>query len=244
MMKHQTRLYRSVLAGMMVVLAAGHVAWASPSGLNNIPTADVVPPKVLVVQTWLNLAEQADAEQYVGFKAGLFEGLEFGVDWRAVGETHAHATLQAKYAFNILPDWVRGVVGIANVSDNRADQGTVFPYVATTVDLKVFRLTFGYAGQPHNEAFFGGIDRTFLFFDRNLQLKADAIQINDKNDMLLSVGFLYEFGRQNADEAPLDGALGILDAIVKNLIFEAWVTFPTTGDEEIYTLKLNYVFQF
>ncbi|HDZ22010.1 hypothetical protein LCGC14_0015010 [marine sediment metagenome] len=244
-MKYRTRLYRSVLAGMMVVLAAGHVAWASPSGLNNIPTTDVVPPNVLVLQTWTNLISREDPEQYIGFKASFLKGLEFGVDWKATDDTHAHATFQAKYAFDILPDWVRGVIGIANVSDNRADQGTVFPYVATSVDLKVFRLHGGYAGQPHNEAFFAGIDRTFLLFDRNLQLKADAIHIDDKEEMLLSVGFLYEFGRQNADEAPLDGVLGVVDAIAKNMILEAWVTFPTTtGAEDIYTVKLNYVFKF
>ena len=103
----------------------------------------------------------------------------------------------------------------------------------------------GYAGQPHNEAFFAGIDKTIPLFDRNLQLKADAIQINDKEDVLLSVGFLYEFARRGDADKPIDnGLLKVLDQLAKNLVLEAWVSMPTTGQKETYTIKLNYVIRF
>jgi hypothetical protein len=78
-----------------------------------------------------------------------------------------------------------------------------------------------------------------------LCLKADAIHINDKEDVLFSAGFLYELGRRNsADKPPLTGLAGILDSIAKNIVLEGWVSMPSTGDPEVYTLKLNYVIKF
>ncbi len=244
-MKCVTRSGSWLLIGIMCICATSHFAWASPSGLNNIPTTDVVPEKVAVVQTWLNMVDDAQTQQFIGFKTGVLKGLEVGVDWKANGEAHGHAELQAKYAFDIKGDWWKGVVGVANLTDNRQHNGYFFPYVATSVDLEIFRLHFGYAPQPHNEAFFAGIDRTVTVLDRNLQLKADAIHINDKNDVLFSVGFLYEFGAKNApEEASTSGIQSILSDITKNLILEAWVSLPSTGDEEVYTVKLNYVIKF
>ncbi len=229
----------------MCLCAVGNSAWASPTGLNNIPTTDFVPVKTVVFQTWLNMAENAKTQQFVGFKTGVVEGLEVGIDWKAIGETHGHAELQAKYTFDIMGDWWKGVVGFANLTENRQHNGDFFPYAAISVDLEVFRLHFGFAPQPHNEAFFAGIDRTLLFLNRNLQLKADAIHINDKEDVLFSVGFLYEFGPQDAADLPSEsGIMSILNEITKNLILEAWVSLPTTGEEEVYTLKLDYVISF
>ncbi len=244
-MERRIRSYLWLLIGMMCLSAAGHSVWASPSGLNNIPTTDVVPEKTVVLQTWLNMTNNVQTQQFVAFKAGVFKGLEAGIDWKANGETHGHAELQLKYAFDITGDWLKGVIGVANLTDNRQHNGYFFPYVATSVDLDVFRLHFGYAPQPHNEAFFAGIDRTVTFLNRNLQLKADAIHINDKDDVLFSAGFLYEFGAKDAAEEPSkSGIQGILTDITKNLILEAWVSLPSTGEEETYTVKLNYVIKF
>jgi hypothetical protein len=234
-----------VVSASFCLLFSGHLLWGSPTGLNNIPTTDVVPERTLVVQTWLNLAENKHPQQFIGFKYGVLSGLEFGVDWKANDSTHGHAELQAKYGFDIVKDLWRGVVGIANVTCNRNHNGEIFPYAGTSLDLKIFRVHFGYAPQPHNEAFFAGIDRTFPFLERNLQLRADAIHINDKNDMLLSVGFLYELGRLKDAETPEpSGLMGILDRIAKNIIIEGWVSMPSTGEQEVFTLKLNYVFKF
>ncbi len=234
-----------VAVALLCILSTGSVLRASPSGLNNIPTTDVVPVKTLVLQTWFDWADDAHPKQTAAFKAGLVKGLEFGVDWKFNDVAHSHAALQAKYAFDIAEDVWRGVVGIANVSDNRQHNGDIFPYVATSVDLKLARLHFGYAPEPHNEAFFAGIDRTFPFLERNLQLKADAIHVDDKDDVLFSAGFLYELGRQRAEgEAARGGLLGVLDKMLENIILEAWVSMPSTGANEIYTVKLNYVIKF
>ncbi|KKM64904.1 hypothetical protein LCGC14_1496620, partial [marine sediment metagenome] len=184
-------------------------------------------------------------QQFVAFKGGLLKGLEAGIDWKLNDDTHGHAMVQAKYAFDIKPDLWRGVVGIADLSDNRQHNGYFFPYAATSVDLKLFRLHLGYAPQPHNERFFAGIDKTVPFLDRNLQLKGDAIHINDKEDVLFSVGFLYELGlRDGAGEAAEGGLGGALNSILNNIILEGWVSMPSTGDQEVFTLKLNYVIKF
>lgn len=236
---------RSIWCLLFVVLFSGQLAWGSPSGLNNIPTTDVVPKDILVFQTWFNMAHGMQTEEYFGAKYGVpfLEGLEIGIDWKGIGDTHGHAAFQAKYAFDIEADLWRGVVGIANVSDSRKHQGEVFPYLATSVDLEMVRLHAGFAAQPHNEAFFAGIDRTLPFLNRNLQLKADVIQFNDMADALFSVGFLYDFAPLS-DEPTRSDWIGVLEEISRNIVLEAWVSVPTTGAEEVYTLKLNYVIRF
>ena len=239
------RSMRFIWCLLFVLLLSVQPAWGSPSGLNNIPTTDFVPENILVFQTYFNFANDAETEEFFAFKYGVpgLEGLEIGVDWKGIGETHGHAALQAKYTFDIDEDFWKGVVGIANVSDHTSDNGEVFPYLATSVDLELVRLHAGFAGQPHNEAFFAGIDRTLPFLNRNLQLKADAIQFSDMDDVLFSVGFLYDFAPIN-DEPTSSDWTGVLEEISRNIVLEAWVSIPTTGTEEVYTLKLNYVIRF
>jgi hypothetical protein len=238
------QIYYSLFVVFCILLAV-RSAWGTPTGLNNIPTTDIVPENVLVFQTWGNFAGGERPEQFVGFKYGLFRDVEIGVDWKANNQPHGHAMLQAKYAFDIEPDLLRGVVGVAELSDNREHNGDFFPYAATSLDLKTFRLHFGYASQPHNERFFGGIDKTVSFLDRNLMLRFDGIHINDKEDMLFSAGFLYELApRNSSSKAEEHGLAGFLNSIAKNMILESWVTIPSTGDKEVYTLKLNYVYRF
>jgi len=43
-------------------------AFATATGLNNIPTADVVPEKVLVLQYYGNFASGAGPDHFLGFK--------------------------------------------------------------------------------------------------------------------------------------------------------------------------------
>lgn len=231
-------------AGLCVLLLGG-LAWGSSTGLNNIPTTDIVPENVLVLQSWLNMAENEHTPQFVGFKYGAMKDLEFGVDWKANDRTHGHAMLQAKYAFDIHTSAWRAVVGFADLSDNREHNGDYFPYTATSLDLRAFRLHFGFAPQPHNERFFGGIDKMVTFLDRNLLLRADGIHINDKEDMLFSVGFLYELGKKaEINNGARNKTADILSRLMQNVALEGWVSKPSAGDKETYTLKLNYVIRF
>jgi len=248
---HRTWKLAASVRVLCAFLALGLVlarqsADASPSGLNNIPTTDVVPPKVLVLQSWTNLTDDGHPELFVAFKFGVFKGLEAGVDQKANGDPHGHATFQAKYAFDILQSapW-RGVVGIANVSDHRTHQGEAFPYVATSYDFGVLRAHLGYSCQKHNEAFFGGLDRTVVLLGRDLQLKADVTQVNNSANTLYSAGFLYNF-RPRADNGGPDqpGAANVLHALLRSIILESWVSKRSASSAETLTVKLNYVIEF
>lgn len=227
------------------LLLVGSSAWGTPTGLNNIPTTDIVPKNVLVLQNWLNITANEQTQHFVGFKYGALKDVEIGVDWKASDRTHGHAMFQAKYAFDIRGDAWRGVIGVADLSAHREHNGDYFPYAATSLDLKVLRLHFGFAPQPHNERFFAGIDKMVTFLGRNLQLRADAIHINDKEDTLFSAGFLYEFGKKaEGNGGSQEGSRGFLGRLMQNMILESWVSMPSTGAKETYTVKLNYVIPF
>jgi hypothetical protein len=102
-----------------------------------------------------------------------------------------------------------------------------------------------FESQPHNERFFGGVDKMVTLFDRNLQWRADAIHISDKEDMLFSAGFLYELGKKaNGNGGSEKEPTSFLDNLMQNMILESWVSMPSTGDKETYTMKLNYVIPF
>ena len=242
-MKIRTCSGLSFLVGTLLFLSVSASVHASSSGLNNIPTTDTAPTDAVVVQTWFNLGENLSREQFVGFKTSPIKNLEVGIDWKAfTNASHGHAMFQAKYAVDIVPDLWKAAVGIANVSFNRDHNGEPFPYVATSLDLKVARLHAGFSPQRYNEAFFFGVDKTVTFMDRNLQFRADAIQYNDMREMLYSAGFVYEFGRKGEYQRP-DGILGVLDDISKNIIFEGWASMPSDNSPDTFTLKLNYVFR-
>src|SRR4051812_19919549 len=54
------------------------VALATPSGLNNIPTADTAPPRTFVLQPFTTIGNDRDADFNLGFKTGLdFEVVRF-----------------------------------------------------------------------------------------------------------------------------------------------------------------------
>lgn len=234
-----------VFAAGLCLLCAGGWAWASPTGLNNIPTTDTAPKETLVFQTWGNMADDRHPQQFWGFKYGVTDALEVGSDWKSLDQTHGHAAFQAKYAFDIKQDFWRGVAGVANLSDHRQHQGDFFPYVATSFDLKAVRFHAGYDAQRDNEGFFWGFDKAVPFLNRDLVLRADAIQVNEMDDILYSAGFLYNLRRRDDDgKASRPGLKGLLDKIFRNIVLEGWVTIPSTRDEEVLTLKLNYVLKF
>ncbi len=245
MCKVRARQVYCLVFVVFFILFTSRSTWATSTGLNNIPTTDIVPENILVFQTWGNFARGEHPEEFVGFKYGLFKDVEIGVDWKANDESHGHATFQGKYAFDIDGDILRGVVGVADLSDDRKHNGYLFPYAAASLDLEAFRLHFGYAPQRHNEAFFGGIDKTIEFLDRDLQFRFDGIHINDKEDMKFSAGFIYNLAPNTKTNGTHSSGLAeFLGNITKNMLIESWVTMPSTGGKETYTVKLNYVIRF
>ncbi len=200
-------------------------AWATSTGLNNIPTADVVPAKVLVFQYYNETGNNKVPVHFAGFKYGLAENIEIGLDSRFSAEKSSHENLagQAKIRFEF-NQAIAIALGITNLGD-RDKAGAESPFGVLSYDLGLFRTHFGGTGQDNNEGFFVGIDKTFKFLDRDLTLRSDIIQTNDQRDTTASAGFIYDLGG--------------------NILLESWMSFPSeSGREDILTIKLNYVIKF
>lgn len=199
--------------------------WATSTGLNNIPTADVVPEKVLVFQTIGDFGNDNVPDYVAGFKYGLMKNVEIGLDGRIFPEKAENETLVAQFKVRFeLNDYLSVAAGVTNLGD-RARAGGEFPFAVLSQDLGFARVHFGGMVQKGNEGFFGGIDKTVDFLGRDLTLRGDIIQANDQRDTTTSAGFIYDLG--------------------SNLLIESWVSFPSeTGKEEVYTVKLNYVIKF
>ena len=83
------------LALICLILAAGPI-WGSPTGLNNIPTADVVPKGLLVFQYYSFIAANGRADHFGAFKYGLSSNIEVGLDGRGASDSGADEFLVAQ----------------------------------------------------------------------------------------------------------------------------------------------------
>lgn len=199
--------------------------WATSSGLNNIPTADVVPENVLVLQFIGDFANNSTPAYTTGFKYGPAKNVEIGLDGNIFPQKGKTETLvaQGKLRFE-LNDSLSMAAGIANLGD-RARAGREFPYGVLSQNLGFLRVHFGGTTQKDNEGVFGGIDKTIKFLGRDLTLRSDIIQANDQRDTTTSVGFIYDLG--------------------SNFLVESWVSLPSeSGKKNVTTVKLNYVIKF
>ena len=199
--------------------------WATSTGLNNIPTADVVPERTLVYQWFSNLGNNSKPAHFSGLKYGLMKNVEIGLDGRVFPDkgTEENLVAQGKIALQLCPS-LAFAIGVTNLGD-RAKAGYEAPFGVLSKDFGFFRAHFGGTVQRKNEGIFAGLDKTFKFLNRDLTLRGDLIQTNDRDDITTSAGFLYDIGH--------------------NFLLESWVSFPTeSGKEEVATIKLNYVFTF
>jgi hypothetical protein len=199
--------------------------WASSTGLNNIPTADVVAKNVLVFQYYSDIGNDKVPAHFAGFKYGLTDNIEVGLDglFSADKSSTENIAGQAKVRFEF-DEALAIALGITNLGD-RDKAGKESPFGVLSYDFGFLRAHFGGTGQDNNEGFFGGIDKTFSFFARDLTLRSDIIQTNDQRDTTTSVGFIYDLGN--------------------NFLVESWMSFPTeSGKEDTLTIKLNYVIKF
>lgn len=213
------RAGRCALALMGAVMLAAGSALATPSGLNNIPTADVVPAGVLVWQSFAELGEDRAPAWFAGVKYGPAENWEVGLDDAVAGGGSAGGpTLQVKCR-RALGDRGAFAVGAANISDDRARHGEVFPYFVSSASLGTARGHLGYSWQSDNRAWFVGADSAV---NRRATLRADWIQTADGDEHMSSLGFI-----------------GALSA---RWLVEGWASFPSAeGAETGYVLKLNWV---
>lgn len=212
------KCYLLGIAALLLAFAA--IAQASPTGLNNIPTAEVVSKDVLVLQSWGSF--DGDDSWFAGFKYGPAQNWEIGLDDDVAGVgSSAGITLQVKYRIPF--EKAGGVaLGLANVSADTDVNGERFPYVVVTVPLTADAKangTAGYQFQSGNHGFFVGASYCCA---PQFNLRADWTQINDGDASVSSLGFITQ----------LDG----------RWLAEAWASFPTgAGAETSYTVKVDYV---
>lgn len=221
-MKNYTRVLLAVAS--CFVLSINNV-FATPTGLNNIPTADIVPEKTLCLQVFADYGKDNKPDYFTGFKYGLIENLEIGLDGRIFPEAALEETITAQVKYGLgLTEKLSASIGVANVGDH-AETGWEDPYAVITYDLDLLRAHLGGSLQRNDEGFFAGLDKTISFFEKDLTLRTDIIQTNDADDAIISTGFIYDLGH--------------------NVLLESWVSFPTeSGKEEIVIIKLDYVIKF
>lgn len=221
---------------LLLVFAPAYVA-ATPTGLNNIPTADTPPDRTVVLQAFTNMREGQMDDYVVGFKMGLepldvglhpFDHqLEWGIDKRVGEGGSAPAVFQFKYAVQPYEQWPTLAIGAANIgvsSDNRRKVGQPFTYVVATHDFGWCRGHAGYGFQQKNDAAFFGLDKTIQVCERDLMLRTDVIQIDDQDQWLGSMGFIY--------------------SLLDNVAVESWVSVPFEHGKTVFTIKLNLVIEF
>src|SRR5689334_20259808 len=139
---------------------------ATPSGLNNIPTADTAGQGEYVFQAFSNFGEGRRPDNNLGFKTGfnvLGQKLEVGLDGRITPDKGGPAVGQVKYAATLQPG-TQLAVGVANIafrSQDRDRAGNPFKYFVVTQkfqEAEAFRFHGGYGFQTDNDSFILGVD--------------------------------------------------------------------------------------
>lgn len=218
----------------LAALALAAPAFGTPTGLNNIPTADTVPHRTVAVQYFSSFgganqfatAEPGKTSQWLGFKTGWDLApvhLEWGMD--SILGTGLSGPLLFQSKARISP-WEDGMVavGIANVALTDHDRsGDPFTYAMLAHDFHFLRLHAGYGYQTNGSSFLFGADRTWKVFGRNFNLNADLVQSRDQRGLITAVGAKYDLS--------------------KHIVLETWANFP---DRDAVSLiaKINFVFTF
>jgi hypothetical protein len=215
---------RTTIALSALLMATS--VFATPSGLNNIPTADVIGNREVAVQAFDTLGN-GPHDFWLGMKSGIDLSplhLEWGLDSHIAPTPSGPLYFQTKIE---VEPWKDGkfAVGVANVPlTNQSRAGDPFTYAVLTQDFGFARLSAGYGLQNHGNTVLLGLDRSFkVFGDHELNLNVDLVQTGDQSGWLTAPGLKYE--------------------ICKHVIFETWVNLPDHGSASVM-LKLNYVFKF
>lgn len=219
MLARKLSVYLILLLTLSIFRAAGP-AFATPSGLNNIPTADVTPQTLLVLQAFSNFGTDLDTSWFAGFKVGAAEHWELGLDGQVAGTgAGGGPTFQVKYQLPPQPR-TKAALGLANISGDRQRHGEFFPYaVISSILSPRVNGHLGYSFQSNNHALFLGMDTPV---SESLTLRSDWIQTDDGDESVWSLGFINQ--------------------ISGNYLVEGWSSFPSAaGAETNYVLKLDYV---
>ena len=222
---------RTLLAATLMAATAPALL-ATPSGLNNIPTADTTGQGTVVVQAYSDFGIQHDTDFAIGFKSGLdfgnFGKAEFGADSALVPGQGGPVVLQFKYAHDV---WDGGTLalGIANLTldahdRDRAGDPFTYPILSQKVGNDWFRFHVGYGFQTDGNSVLLGLDKTVKFWEREVTFRTDFIQIQDQRQW--------------------EGSFGVLFPVCKYIVLESWMSQPLSNGSPIFTAKLNFVFTF
>lgn len=227
-MLHKTRILT------LAAFAAVTTAFGTPTGLNNIPTADTIDHRTVAVQFFSSFGGSnqfatsgpGKTSDWVGFKTGWdFKPvhLEWGLD-SVLGTGFSGPLLfQTKARIKPWEDgmFALGVAGVALTDTKRA--GDPFTYAMLYHDFHFVRLHAGYGLQTNGNSYLFGVDRTWKLFNRDFNLNADLVQSRNQRGHIASVGAKY--------------------FLSKHIVLEAWANFPDR-DRVSAIAKINYVFTF
>lgn len=209
-------------------------AFATPTGINNIPTADVVPNRKVAIQSFGSFGPgnnqfaangAGNSSLWMGFKAGIQATapvrVEIGMDSPIAPTKAGPLVFQTKANFS---PWENGLIalGIANIALTDFDRaGHPFSYGILAQDFGMLRAHAGYGLQLNANTALFGVDRNLRVLGRTLNLNVDLVQSADHSFWLPAAGFKYD---------PTD-----------YIVLESWANFPGRGRSS-YIAKINLVF--
>jgi hypothetical protein len=220
---------------LLLFLACTTAALATPSGLNNIPTADLVPHRTVAVQAFTSFGPGANQfaangpgedSFWMGFKTGWSLSpfnIEWGLDSPLFTQQSGPLFFQTRVGMEPWENakFVVGIAGVALTDTDRA--GDPFTYAMLSQDLGFLRAHIGYGIQNNGNSLLVGLDRTWKVFDRNFNLNVDLVQAADQSFWLPAVGWKYD--------------------LTKHIVLECWSNFPEQGRSS-HIAKINFVFTF
>jgi hypothetical protein len=240
---------------LATLLITASAAWATPSGLNNIPTADTVPMGTFVLQGFTTLGGNNNADFNLGFKTGIdlkAVKLELGLASHLIPGKGGPVEPHFKVAVPLGEGLPVIAAGMANNSFSDADRrraGDSFVYFVVSQDFHCFRLHAGIAEQDSQPLPFFGIDKTFRIAksvpasDGKSVKKAVGKQVKAAEPQYRDLFTLRADAIQQTNHTWL-ASVGALIPVTKWFVFETWGNFPTDGRQASATLKANFVFSF
>lgn len=186
--------------------------WSTPSGLNNIPTAEVAPEDVIVFQQINNLGRDQVWFHSLGFKYGIAKDWEVGVDGLVTqfnedatgtgtgggGVPSYPFTFQAKRRFETGAPGLSLGLGVANLSANSDKAGDPAVYGVATSTQKRCRMHVGFLTSGGNAFWFAGVDAPV---QPRTTARLDWIQANEGEASVFSLGAIHILGPEFAVEA-------------------------------------------
>ena len=235
----------------LILLAGIAAAHATPSGLNNIPTADTTPQGTFVLQGFTTLGGNNNADFNLGFKTGIDlkkVKLELGLASHLLPGKGGPVEGHAKLAFSLGEGLPTIAAGAANISFNSVDRrraGDTFAYFVVSQDFHWFRAHVGIAEQSSQPLPFFGVDKTFRIAKHAAASDGKAAKKGAKPAAMeyQDLFTLRADAIQQTNHRWL-ASVGALIPVTKWFVFETWGNFPTDGGQASATLKANFVFSF